>query len=81
MLAKLSEEVNENLDLFLNQALVAAIFSPYYMVFGKGVVLPIDNLLKSQKKYMGEDFYWIMIERQHYFCKNKSNSQSTKERK
>lgn len=49
MLAKLSEEVNENLDLFLNQALAAAIFSPYYIVFGKDVVLPIDNLKSNLK--------------------------------
>lgn len=64
---KLSEGENENWDLFLNQGLAAARFSihetsrcsPYYMVINRDVELSMDNLLKSQSKYMGEDFHQI----------------------
>lgn len=73
MLTKLSEREIENWDLFLNQALASARFSinetsrfsPYYMVFGRDAVLPIDNLKPKKRKYMGKDFHRIII-KQHF---------------
>lgn len=60
MLTKLSEGETENWDLFLNEALTARFsnnessrFSPCYMVFDRDVILPIDSLLKPQRKNMG----------------------------
>ena len=35
------------------------------MIFGRDVVLPVDNLLKPRRKYMGEDHHNLIIERQH----------------
>lgn len=39
-------------------------FSVYHMLFGDDVVLAIDNLLKSRRKYMGEDHHRLIIEQQ-----------------
>ena len=73
ILAKLVEGENENWDLYLTQALVAVRFSicettkfsPYYMLFGCDVVLSVDNLLRPQRKYVGEDHHRLVIEQQH----------------
>ena len=73
ILSKLVRDNEENWDLFLTQALAAvrfcenetSKFSPYYMIFGRDVVLPEDNLLKPRRKYMGEDHHKLIIERQH----------------
>ena len=73
MLAKLVKHNRGNWDLFLTQALAAVRFSvnettkfsPYYLVYGRDVVLPIDNLLRPRKKYPGEDHHRIILEQQH----------------
>ena len=64
ILSKLTESDRHNWDLYLTQVLAAVTFSMCettkfspYMLFGCGVVLPVDNLLKPQRKYMGEDHY------------------------
>ena len=61
ILSKLTESDRHNWDLYLTQALAAVRFSmcetiefsPYDMLFGRDVVLPVDNLLKPCRKYMG----------------------------
>jgi len=73
VLSKLTEGDRHNWDLYLTQALAAVRFSmcettkfsPYYMLFGRDVVLPVDNLLKPRRKYMGEDHHRLIIEQQH----------------
>lgn len=73
VLAKLAEHNRENWDLFLTQALAAVRFSvnettkfsPYYLVYGQDVVLPIDNLLRPRKKCLGEYHQRIILEQQH----------------
>ena len=62
-----------NWDLFLTQALVAVRFSvnettkfsAYYLEYGQNMVLPIDNLLRPRRKYLGEDHHRIILEQQH----------------
>ena len=57
----LTESDRHNWDLYLTQVLAAVRFSmcetiefsPYYMLFGRDVVLPVGNLLKPCRKYMG----------------------------
>lgn len=73
MLAKLAGDNRESWDEYLTQALAAVRFSinetakipPYYMLFGRDVVLPIDNLLRPRRKYMGEDHHQLILEQQH----------------
>ena len=72
-LAKLTESEKENCDLFLTQALGAIKFSinevtgflSYFLLFWRDVILPIDNLLKPRRKYVGEDFDQIILQNQH----------------
>ena len=73
ILSKLIESDRHNWDLYLTQALAAVRFSMcettkfslYYMLFGCDVVLPVDNLLKPHRKYIGEDQHHLIIEQQH----------------
>ena len=73
ILSKLTESDRHNWDLYLTQALAAVgfsmcettKFSPYYMLFWRDVVLPVDNFLKPRRKYMGEDHHCLIIEQQH----------------
>ena len=60
-------------DLHLNQVLAAIRFnvseateySPYYLLYGRDVVLPVDNLLRPRQKYQGEDMHKISLQEQH----------------
>ena len=72
----LAKRLNDNLttwDLHLNQALAAVRFhinesskhSPFFLVYNRDVILPIDNLLKPRRKYQGEDLHQIALQRQH----------------
>ena len=65
ILSKLTESDRHNWDLYLTQALAAVRFSKFYMLFGRDVILPVDNLLKPRRKYMGEDHHRLIIEQQH----------------
>ena len=52
-------------DLNLNQALAAirfnvsesSKFSPFFLLYNRDVVLPIDNIMKPRRKYLGEDYH------------------------
>ena len=60
-------------DLHLNQALAAirfnvsesSKFSPFFLLYNRDVVLPLDNILKPRRKYMGENAHQIALEQQH----------------
>ena len=65
ILAKRLQDGQDTWDLHLNQVLAAIRFNvseatentPYYLLYGRDVVLPIDNLLKPRLKYQGEDLH------------------------
>ena len=72
----LSKKIAENAniwDMFLNQTLAAirfnisesSKFSPFFLLYNRDVVLPIDNLLKPRRKYHGEAMHKIALEQQH----------------
>ena len=69
---KWSESVN-TLDLYLNQTLAAirfninesSKFSPFFLLYNRKVVHPIDKLLKPRRKYHGEVLHKIALEQQH----------------
>ena len=73
VLAKLAEHNRGNRDLFLTQALAAVRFSikettkfsPYYLVYGRDIVFPIDNLLRPRRKYLGQEHHRMILEQQH----------------
>ena len=39
--------------------------SPFFLLYNREVVLPIDNILKPRRKYQGEEPHKIAIEQQH----------------
>lgn len=73
ILSKKINESQETWDICLNQALAAIRFnvsesskySPYFLLYGRDVVLPVDNLFKLRRKYQGEDMHQIMLQEQH----------------
>ena len=73
VLSKLLKDDSTVWDLYLNQALAAirfnhndsSKFSPFFLVYNRDVVLPIDNILKPRRKYMGEEQHKIALQQQH----------------
>ena len=73
ILAKIMSENEETWDLHLNTALSAMRFnvskttkqSPFFLLYNREPVLPLDNILKPRRKYEGEDFHLIALENQH----------------
>lgn len=72
----LAKKLSENLqtwDLYLNQALaairfnisVSSKFSPFFLLYNRDVVLPVDNLMRPRRKYHGEDTHQIALQEQH----------------
>ncbi|KAK3108120.1 hypothetical protein FSP39_001638 [Pinctada imbricata] len=72
MSKKIQEDV-QTWDLYLNQTLAAirfhvnesSKFSPYFLLYNRDVVLPLDTILKPRKRYMGEDQHQIALQQQH----------------
>ena len=73
ILAKKVADNPQTLDLNLNQALAAirfnvsesSKFSPFYLLYNRDVVLPVDNILKPRRKYLGEDYHQTVLQEQH----------------
>lgn len=72
----MSKKLKDNLntwDIHLNQTLAAirfsvseaSKFSPFFLLFNRDVVLPLDNILKPRRKYTGEDLHQIALKQQH----------------
>ena len=89
ILAKKVADNQETWDLHLNQALAAirfnvsesSKFSPFYLLYNGDVVLPIDNILKPKRKYVGEDYHQIALQEQHKaFVTVRSNLRKAKKR-
>ena len=73
ILAKAVADNQQSWDLHLNQSLAAirfnvsesSKFSPFYLLYNRDVVLPVDNILKPRRKYLGEDDHQIALQEQH----------------
>ena len=73
VLAKKLENDTSTWDIYLNQTLAAvryninesSRFSPFFLLYNRDVVLPIDNLLKPHRRYLGEEPHKIALEKQH----------------
>lgn len=40
-------------------------FTPFYLMYGRDPVLPLDTVLQPRRQYLGEDYLPIMIEQLH----------------
>ena len=57
------------------------LFTPYFLVYGRDPVLPMDTLLRPKLKYMGDDYVLTMVQRLHVaFCHTKQNMFEARER-
>ncbi|VDI78045.1 Hypothetical predicted protein [Mytilus galloprovincialis] len=73
VLSKLIEDHSTTWDLYLNQALAAIRFninestqlSPFYALYNRDPVLPLDNILQPRRKYNGEEYHKIALQQQH----------------
>ena len=60
-------------DLCLNQALAAirfnqndsSKFSPFFLLYNRDVVLPLDNILQPKRKHVEEEQQKIALQQQH----------------
>lgn len=89
ILSKKLSDRQETWDLNLNQTLAAirfnisesAKYSPFFLLYNRDVVLPIDNILKPRRKYQGEDLHLISLEEQHKaFVRVRNNLKKAKKR-
>ena len=72
MMKKIQEDV-QTWDLYLNQTLAAvrfhvnesSKFSPFFLLYNRDVVLPLDTILKPRECYAGEDMHKIALQQQH----------------
>lgn len=73
MLSKKTARSLENWDQYLPAVLAAyrvgmsetTGYSPFFLLYVRDPVLPLDNLLKPRRRYLGEDYHKISLERQH----------------
>ena len=73
VMAKKIQENVQTWDLYLNQTLAAIRFhtseptktSPFFLLYNRDVVLPLDTILKPRRRYQGEDLHKIALEQQH----------------
>ena len=87
--AKKVVDNHETWDLHLNQALTAirfsvsesSKFSPFYLLYNRDVVLPIDYILKPRRKYVRKDYHQIALQEQHKaFVMVRTNLRKAKKR-
>ena len=72
VLAKKIADNQQTWDLFLNQALAAirfnvsesSKFSPFFLLYNRDVGLPIDNILKPCRNYLGEELHQTALQAQ-----------------
>ena len=73
VMAKQIKEDISTWDLYINQMLAAIRFHvndstkfwSFYLLYNRDPVLPIENRLKSRRKYAGEEFHKIALQQQH----------------
>lgn len=72
-ISKLLQDNLSTWDLHLNQVLGAirmsisesSKFSPFYLLYKQDPILPLDNILRPRRRYMGEDPHQMALEQQH----------------
>ena len=76
-------------DLNLNQALTAirfnvsesSKFSPFFLLYKRDGVVPVDNKMKPRRKYLSEDYHQVALPEQHKaFVSVRDQSKKAKKR-
>ena len=73
ILAKYTRDTPQRWDLYINQALAAVRFSvnvslgvsPFYAMYLRDPVVPLDNILKPRARYLGEASHLEALQRMH----------------
>ena len=73
IIAKMSSDDSQTWDINLNQALAAVrfnintstMFSPFYLLYGRSPIFPLDNILKPRTKYNGDDLHKMRLQEMH----------------
>ena len=82
ILAKKIGDNDRSWDLYINQMLAAirfnvsetTKFSPFYLLYSRDVVLPLDNILKPRRLHYGDQHHEMAIQEQHRaFVRVRSN--------
>ena len=89
MLAKNVNDNDKSWDLYLNQILAAirfnvsetTKFSPFFLLYNRDVILPLDNILKPRRRYYGNDHHEVAAQEQHRaFTLVKNNVEGARKR-
>ena len=89
ILAKKIEDNKCSWDLFINQILAAlrlnvsesTKFSPFYLLYGRDVTIPLNNILKPRWLCYGDTHHEIALQEQHHaFTLIRSNLKKIKQR-
>ena len=89
ILAKRIADNQQTWGLFLNQALAvirfnvseSSKFSPFFLLYNRDVVLPVNNILKPRRRYVGEEMHQIALQEQHkYFVVVRNHLRKAKKR-
>ena len=89
VLAKRLADDQRTWGVHLSQAVAAIRFnvsesskySPFYLLYNRDVVLPVDNLLKPRRKYQGDEMHKIILQEQHKaFVTVRNNLKKAKKR-
>ena len=73
ILAKKICHNEQSWDVYINQMLAAVRFhvsettkfSPYYLLYNRDVILPLDNILRPRRIYYGEEHHEIALQEMH----------------
>ncbi|CAC5412397.1 unnamed protein product [Mytilus coruscus] len=88
VLSKLIEDHSTTWDLYLNQALAVIRFninqstqlSPFYALYNRDPVLPLDNILQPRRKYNGEEYHKIALQQHKSFMLVHKTMKKSKQR-